>query len=455
MDLTSYIIIVVFLFFIITGGVYLITSLAGPKKIEEVENLMQRGRFKDAINNLNQLLEKDDRNMRAIYLLSKCYRQIGDSANAILYLRQCIKIGKFSPEVKETMVREDLAHCLLDMGNHTEAKNEFLILTTIDPGQYEYFYEVGKLFYKAGLFQKSLKFLEKAVKLNGRHQETRAYLGRACYKMGTMNYYQEGKIHLLSAVDLDQSDNESFYYLGLVMRQLQDHEGAMKALEKASRDENLRGRAMLARGMVLLDQKNFPAAIAEFERGLKSVEARSENWLQLHYMAGQAAEVSRDMHSAIDHWETINQVKPDYRDVAKKLQQYSEFRTDDSIKDFMIASGVQFETICRKIVENLGFSISESEPVKDTGMLLLGSEQETLKTTQRKYYTLFFIQRDLTAVTETQIRDFQDKMKTRSANNGYFITTGEFSPGALDFAANRPLHLYDASKLAGLIKGAI
>lgn len=455
MTLTSYIIIVVFIFFLLTGGIYLFSTLAGPRKIEEIERLMERGRFKEAIQSLNQVLEKDERNMKAVYLLSKCHSKIGDTANAILYLRQCIKLGKFSPEVKETTVRNDLAHCLLDMGNHTEAKNEFLILTTIEPNNYEAFFQAGKLFYRAGLFQKSLKFLDQAAKLNGRHQETRAILGKANYKMNAMSNFQDGRAHLLAAVDLDHSDYESFYYLGLTMRGLQDFEGALQALEKAERSEEIRGQVLLARGMVFMDQKNYPRAIAEFERGLKSVAKTKEVWLQLHYMAGQAAEVSRDMHTAIEHWEEIHSVKPGYRDVGEKLRQYADFRTDDSIKDFMIAPDIQFESICRKIVENLGFSIADTEPVKNTAILILASESETQKTVQRKYYTLFFIQRDLTAVGENQLRDFQDKMKSRSANNGYFLTTGEFSPGAIDFAANRPLHLYDASKIVELIKGAI
>ena len=100
--------------------------------------------------------------------------------------------------------------------------------------------------------------------------------------------------------------------------------------------------------MVLIDQESYPKAITELERGLKFAQPGTDTDINMRYLIAVAAEKSRDMHTAIQNWEMIEKMKPGFRDVKSKLKQYSEFRVDDSIKDFMIASNTQFETISRK-----------------------------------------------------------------------------------------------------------
>ena len=109
MTLTSYIILGALALFILVGAYYFVISLAGPKKIEEIENLISRGKYKDAVVLLNRLLEKDDRNMKALYLLGLCHQKTGDYSNAILNYRRCVKIGKYSSETPEPEVRKRLA----------------------------------------------------------------------------------------------------------------------------------------------------------------------------------------------------------------------------------------------------------------------------------------------------------------------------------------------------------
>ncbi|MCB1304146.1 MAG: tetratricopeptide repeat protein [Leptospiraceae bacterium] len=452
MTLTSYIILAGLALFIFIGAYYFVVSMAGPKKIEEIENLISRGRYKDAIVLLNRILEKEDRNMKALYLLGLSHQKTGDYSNAVLNYRRCIKVAKFSPDVPEAEVRKKLADCLLSMGNYTESKNEYLILTQLEPDNYQNYYEVGKLFQRGGLQPKAIKFLTQATRLNPGHGDSWAALGQAHFQM---NNYHEAKSSLQTATQLTPSDTNAHYYLGLTLRFLQDSDGALKALDKAMKDDALKPRVLMTRGLVLMDQKSYLQAVAEFQKGIKLVEKNSDMFLQLHYMAAAAAELNRDMHTAIEHWELIHSMKADYRDVASKLKQYSEFRTDDSIKDFMIASGAQFEAIVRKIIENMGFSINQLSMQKDVAIQSLVSETDAIKRANRRFYALFYLQRDLAPVTENQIREFHETMKERGAQRGVFMTVGDVVPAAIEFAGNRPIELYDASGIVQHIRGAM
>lgn len=438
--------------FIAIGAYYFMVSMIGPRKIEEIENLISRGKYRDAIVLLNRILEKDDRNMKALFLLGLCHQKSGDYSNAILNYRRCLKIGKFSPETPEGEVRKRLADCQLSIGNYTEAKNEYLILTQLQPDNYENYYEVGKLFQRGGLQPKAIKFLTQATRLNPAHAESWSSLGQAHFQM---NNYHEAKNALQTATSLNGADPTAFYYLGLALRFLQDGEGALKALERAMKDDSLKARALLTRGLVLMDQKSYVQAVAEFQKGLKQVDRNSEIYLQLHYMAAAAAELNRDMHTAIEHWEKLHSIRPDYRDVSQKLKQYSEFRTDDSIKDFMIASGAQFEAIGRKMIENMGFSINQLNMHRDTAITSLVSESDASRRANRRFYALIYIQRDLNTVSENQMREFHEQMKERGAQRGLFMTVGEIAPAAVEFAGNRPIELFDASAIVEHVRGAM
>lgn len=451
MDLTTYIIIVILLFVVGTGLTYIIKSMAGPRKIEEIRKLMSARRFKEARSELQKILDKDDRSMIARYLLARCHMLSGDMAAASIEFRQCIKIGKYNPDVPETKVRENLATTYLALENYTEAKNEYLILTTIDPDNFENYYQLGKLFLNSGVYQRAIKFLGTAVKLNQRHTDALALIGQAYYQVQN---YNEGRNFLTRALQLAPGNRQASYYLGLCLRFTGDLEWALKELEKAEKDEEFRDRAILAKGMVMVDQQSYAKAITELDRGIK-VATSADVKINMRYLMAAAAEKSRDLHTAIEQWETIEQVRPGFRDVKEKLKQYQEFRTDDSIKDFMIASTAQFEGICRKIIENMELQILELEVLNENAIVALASEGEASRRTMRRFHHLIYIQREIEMVSEKKIRDFHEMIKTKNATRGIFMTTGDVSPAALSFASNRPIEIYDATSITDYVKKAV
>ncbi len=449
MDLISYIIILFFLTVVSISGLYFFMSIMGPRRLEEIQKLIDAGRIREAIGHLEKLLEKDERNMKARYLLALSHKKDGNHPAAVLEFRQCIKVGRFGPEVPEIQVRKELGESLIQVGNRNEAKNEFIILTTIQPDNYENYYQVGKLFYGAGVYSKAIHFLQKATQLNGNHGDSLALLGQAQFHIGA---YQDARNTLSRAVQLKSDQKTARYYFGLALRFTGDLEWALKELEKAEKEESIRDKVLLAKGMVLIDQENYPMAIAELEKGLKATSSNGETAIQIRYLIGLASEKNRDIHKAIEHWEQIDKYRPGYRDVKEKLRQYSEFKTDDSMKDFMIASAAQFEGICRRIVESLHFSITQINLVSDSKLYVLASEEDKLQIGARNKFTLFWIQRDMNAITDGQIRDFQVRMRENNAGKGIIITTGEFTPGAINFAGSRPLDIYDSARTTELLR---
>ncbi len=449
MDLTVLIAVAFLVLLLAAAGYYVYLSMAGPRKIEEIERLIKQNRIREALFELEKVLERDDRNMRAHFLAARCHLRNNAAGKAILSLRQCLKIAKYSPEVSEAAVRRLLAQCLVAMGNHSEAKNEYLILTQLEPTVYEHFYHVGEIFFRAGVHVKALQFLKKAVSLNPKHADSLALVGQCEYHQ---NAYQEAKQALAQAVQLKPDHTVAHYFLGLTLRYLGDAEWAVKEFEKAEKDDGLKEKAILAKGMALIDLEAYPRAIMELQRGLKLTKVGSETMINMNYLLALAAERTRDLGTAIQHWEIIEKLRPGYRDVRDKLKQYSEFRTDDVIKDFMIANREQFEETGRSMLEGLGYSISACSVLNDTSMEALVYDNDGNKRNLRKFYTLIHIQRDMTPLNERSVRDFHESMREKNASRGIIMTTGDVMPQASNFASSRPIDIYDAAKTAEALK---
>jgi tetratricopeptide (TPR) repeat protein len=445
----TYTIIVLFVVILAVIILYVIRTFVMPRRIEEIERMIEAGRTTLAIKKLSEILEKDEQNSYAHYLLAQAYVKEKNFKFAILEYRQALKYNRFNEKITEAKLRVKLAKLYLDQKYTEEAKNEFLILTKIAPDDFQNYYELGLIFFKINAYEKATVFLKKSTALNPQHSPAHYYLGQIFYQT---TLYAEAKQELLEAIRLDPADSRSHYFLGLVLRQLSDFEWAIKEFEIAQKSEDLKVRCFLAKGACHLSMGMIPKALLEFERGLKFARRGSSTELGLRYYLGECYEKVRDIHSAIYQWEKIIEVKPDFRDVQMKLKAYAEFRQDDRIKDFLICGLAQFEHTCRKIAESMNFKISDIEIISDTEIEITASESEGKWRNTRSSNRLVHFCRTTDTIQEKFLRNLQESMRAKNVTRVILITTGELTQSALDFANSRPIELYGKNELINLLK---
>ncbi|MBN2040033.1 MAG: tetratricopeptide repeat protein [Spirochaetes bacterium] len=441
--------IMIFVSFIIATifGLYFFHIFVAPKKIEEIAKMIENGQTGAAIKKLNEILEKDDRDSYAHYLLAKAYKIENNIQYAILEYRQVLKLAKYNENVREVEVRTILANIYKDRNATEEAKKEFLILTQIDSLNYNHYYELGVIFFNAGSFEKALSYFKKSVALNVKHDMSLYYIGQCLYRLGQ---HQEAKQALLEAIKIEHTNYKAHYFLGLVLRQMSDYEWALKEFEIAGKSDELRVKCYLAKGTCYIERDQYPKAVLEFEKGLRYARKGSDAELNLRYFMAEAQEKMRDLHSAIMNWESIVKFKKDFRDVQAKLAKYGEFRQDDNVKDFLIAGMAQFEIICRKMVEALGFNISEID-VSEMEVEIIAIEPEGRFRNMRRTNRLVKIIRNTDIISDVELRRLHEKLKSKNAARILIITAGEFSQSAMDFSNTRPIDLYGKSKLIEIL----
>ncbi len=445
----TYVIVFLFVIMLAMIVVYTLQTFVLPRRIDEIAQMIEAGQIKQAIKKLTDILEKDDRNSYAHFLLADAYARDNNVKFAIVEYRQVLKYGKYSEKVVEVDVRSRLAKLYQEQGSFDDAKNEYLILTKLEPDNFQNFFELGSIYFRTNTLDRALTFLKKSAALNPRHEQSHYYLGQIYYQT---NLYPDAKQCFIESIKIDPLNYRSHYFLGLVLRQMQDYEWAIKEFDIAQKSEDLKVKCFLAKGSCHMQKGMLPKAMMEFERGLKFARKGSDTELGLRYYLAECHEKTRDLHSAIHQWEKIIEVKPNFRDVQAKLKNYAEFRQDDRMKDFLISGLSQFEHTCRKIVEAMNFNITDINIISDTEIEIIGTESEGKWRNTRQTNRLIRIFRDTETIQDKTLRNLHESMKAKNVTRIIVISTGDFSQSAIDFANTRPIELYGKNELVGMLR---
>ncbi|HOD16222.1 MAG TPA: tetratricopeptide repeat protein [Spirochaetota bacterium] len=445
----TYVIVFLFVIMLAMIVVYTLQTFVLPRRIDEIAQMIEAGQIKQAIKKLTDILEKDDRNSYAHFLLADAYARDNNIKFAIVEYRQVLKYGKYSEKVVEVDVRSRLAKLYQEQGSFDDAKNEYLILTKLEPDNFQNFFELGSIYFRTNTLDRALTFLKKSAALNPRHEQSHYYLGQIYYQT---NLYPDAKQCFIESIKIDPLNYRSHYFLGLVLRQMQDYEWAIKEFDIAQKSEDLKVKCFLAKGSCHMQKGMLPKAMMEFERGLKFARKGSDTELGLRYYLAECHEKTRDLHSAIHQWEKIIEVKPNFRDVQAKLKNYAEFRQDDRMKDFLISGLSQFEHTCRKIVEAMNFNITDINIISDTEIEIIGTESEGKWRNTRQTNRLIRIFRDTETIQDKTLRNLHESMKAKNVTRIIVISTGDFSQSAIDFANTRPIELYGKNELVGMLR---
>jgi tetratricopeptide (TPR) repeat protein len=244
------------------------------------------------------------------------------------------------------------------------------------------------------------------------------------------------------------------YYLGRLLRDSREYVGALLAFEKAQRDPDLKVKALVERGAAFLSMNNVEKAVIDLERAVRlGGSDGSAEVLFGRYLLAEAYERTRVLDKAITQWEQIYQKKPGYRDVAAKLSQYQDLRTDDRMKDYLTANPADFQEICRAVVTSMGLAVRDVSDVQN-GCQVIAVDDESKWRNARKLPTVIRFLRVPEVVQDTTARSVYEQARKMNVNRAIIVTSSGFSRKAAEFAETRPIDLLGKERLQELLRKA-
>lgn len=423
-------------------------KLFAPKKVASLANYVKQGKQTAAIRLAKQILAKEPRNAEAHYLLGLAYRDDGKAELGLMELKTVGSIGRFGGLCPEIAFRKTIADLYNKFEQPEEALKEYLLLIKMDPTNADYYFSSGKLFEERSKTDRAVEFYRKAIEANPRHSDSHYRLGYLLYRS---KHPTEAKEELDKAVQHNRDNFKAYYYLGRLLKESHDFVAALIAFEKSQRDPEFKVKALVERGSCYMSLNSLDKATTELERAIRLIENESSSdALYARYFLSLCYEKLRQIEDAIEQWEQIYSKKPSFRDVAEKLSQYQDLRTDDRMKDFLTASPDDFYEICKGIVESLGYSTRDVTDVPN-GCQIIALEQESKWRNARRMPRLIRLLRIAEVLDLSLVRSLHEEMKNLNVMRGMIISSSQYTKSANDFAETRPIELIDREHLQKLL----
>ncbi|HPM72686.1 MAG TPA: tetratricopeptide repeat protein, partial [Spirochaetales bacterium] len=398
-------------------------------------------------------LVKEPRKAAAHYYLGKIYLAEGKPELALMEFKTVGDIGQFGHEIPETEFRRLIADLYERFGQLEEALKEYILLAKGDPRNAEYFYQCSRIFDERGKADVATKYARKAVELDPRHGKAHYMLGVILYKT---KHPLEAKAEFELGLKFDPSNYDSYYYLGKLMKESNDYTGALLAFERAQKSPALKIKALVERGGTYMSQGSYDNAAIELERAVKlAKDDGSSESLYGRYFLSLCYEKMKNIDKAIEQWEKIYAKKPQFRDVAEKLTQYQEYRTDDRIKDYLTCGQDDFIELCKLTAMNgLNLAVRDVIPTPNgVDFITVENESDKWLGTKKMPRLLRFL-RVSEQLDDSSIRSLLDNMKKLGIIRGVIVTSSGFNRSAIEFAENRSVELYHKEQLQELLKKA-
>ncbi|MBN2324097.1 MAG: tetratricopeptide repeat protein [Spirochaetes bacterium] len=422
--------------------------IISPKKLHHLESLIENGNVKAAIRQAKTLLSRNERNPDAHFWLGECYRAENRPDLAVIEYKFIAGTGSYTAAATQRKVRKRLAEEYLKMGQIDECQKEYILLSRLEPSNYENFYEVARLFEQRNFTDSALANYRKAININPEHVDSQVRLGRIYLKKQLMN---EAKASFTTALKLDPENGDCHYYLGKIARAGGDPQTALAYFEKALHKKRYKQRALLERANIFLTRGERERAVVELKRALSLGEEDIPAVLALRYLLARCYELEKDLLGAVEQWEKIHERNPKYRDVASKLMTYNSLRADDRLKDFLTASDEDFKNTAASIIQSMGLAVQDvflkSRDIVEATALETQSKWRNAK----KAIIIVRIYRSADPIGYDDIRGLYDTVRKQGASRSICVTTSQFSKSAIEFAQIRPIDLIDKEEFTKLL----
>ena len=299
----------------------------------------------------------------------------------------------------------------------------------------------------------ALGFMKKCAMLDKKHAKAHAEIGLMLYRAKNFN---DAKKEIDTAIRLSPETYSSYYYLGKIYKDAKDLPGAIKAFEKAQRDQEYKQKSIIEHGSCYMMAGRLDNAIVDFLRAIELDKTNTQSeTLYARYFLASCYEKSRKIDKAIEQWESIYKKNKGFRDVAAKISEYKDLQSNDYLKDYLTCSNDEFTEICKNAtIKGLGFQVLSCDLKKWGCQITCVNKSDESWMAVRKQVMMIRFYRDPEPVPEQEIHNCLDEMKTLNSVKAYMFSSSDYHSAAKRFAENRPVELIEKAKLEALLAKA-
>lgn len=420
------------------------------KKLKEIDNESKLL----AIDDLRKIIKKTPNNFIARDKLAGLLLNNKSYLSAIKEYLIIIDHTQTNREINEVEYLNKIAHVYMLMENYEDAKKYYLISKSKDDLNLEANFQLGNIEMIKDNFEKADFYYNLAYKIDPDNLELKKLYAICNFKM---NNFKNANEKLLKYLSDKNNDEEAVYYLAYTYYHLNNFEEAVKNFMYLKSSEKFAAESFYTLGNIRLNQRKYIQAIEDFNNCLLKGSYKDINKLsEINYLIAECYFHENDLVKAIQYWQKIFEMDPDYKDVRLKLNNYSEISSNYYLEMYLIGSVNQFIKICKLIVQ---YYIKHFSPLKGKVKFLEsntsseGSLQILAEVTSGNFIeqNLFVFLRSATTIGDVTIREHYNILKEKKADKGICITAGNFSDSVKQFIESRMIKLIEREQLMEIL----
>jgi len=333
MDILVLFFISIVLFVIILATYYIYKSLKQQKKFSEIEFLIKKGNYKQALNLASTYL-KEKKSFLIYYMIAQAYEGLNDITNAIKFYEEALT--KFAHEYRRN-TKIDLLIKIGDLyaknGELISASGNYIMALNENPNEYRALYALGNMYYKGKNYQKAAFYLEKLVQVKPENWNAHYLLGRIHYYQ---NNFRKAIIELENTLKLNISDSSSRNNITLLLADIytsnKNYRESIVLLRPLMERNDTFNEAFIRILKNLVLDNQLQTAIEMGNRYMDKITPNIKH--QVLYMLGQAYFYKKDFLRAIDCWSKAYHINPDYADLKDLMVKYKALVENPLLEDY-------------------------------------------------------------------------------------------------------------------------
>ncbi len=438
---------------VISLFIIIIKTIASPKKVDSVKKLLKAGKNQAAAKLAKQIVTKEPSNALAHFYLGKAYLADNRAELALMEFKFVNEHALFDTQLQEIPFRKEFASLLFKYNQMDAALREYLLLTKMDPRTADNYFKAGQIYEKQNKKELALSVYKKCLALDPKNAKAHASVGYILFQAKQLG---EAKKELDLAIRLNPETYSCYYYLGKLLKEAKDYGGAVKAFDKAQRDNEFKQKALIERATCYMMANRLDNAQIDLQRAVElDKEGNNNDTLYARYFLAACFEKSRKIEKALEQWEIIYSKNRSFRDVSNKLQEYKDLQANDSLKDYLTCSDLEFVEICKNLIaKTMNLTAQQAESTK-YGCKIMATDAgsgDWMNMRKQVYYMCFY--RDPEPLEDAPVRETLDKAKASNCAKSYILASAGFTRPAITFAENRPIELIGKDKLQNMLTKA-
>jgi tetratricopeptide (TPR) repeat protein len=416
------------------------------EKISHEDNLL-------AIDELRKILKGSPGNHKVREKLADMLMDIKSYVLAVKELLLLIDHCSTNPELNELKLTIKIGIAFFHLDNIEEAKKYFLMAKKLDDLNFDVNLYLGKIEMKRNNFEKALFYLNISINVNPEDPEIQKSAGICYYHV---NKYNNSVELLLKYFQKNPDDVEAIYHLAYGLFYMSRLDDSLKFFTRLQDVKEYAVESLAMMAGIHKKQKMYNKSIEEYEKVIASKVLKNDQLIEILYLTADCHVNNHEIPKAINYWQKISNVNPNYKNVKENLATYTQINSNTMLEKYLIGSVNQFTNICKIFIK---FYVAKFSKLKGTIKFnnIQMNNDNTLEIyteiSSRNFVELIYFNfmRSSTTVGDLIVRNIYNKLREQKIDRGICVTAGNFSDTAKMFVESRMIELVEKKQLEDIL----